>query len=88
MSDKNDKQKERSNRIGIDARFYGKAGPGRYAKNIIKHLEKIDQKNKYFILLRKDNFEDIFRKTPIFKKSLLIIRGTHGRNKQHFFLKF
>ena len=48
MSDKNDKQKERSNRIGIDARFYGKAGPGRYAKNIIKHLEKIDQKNKYF----------------------------------------
>ena len=70
MSDKNEKQKERSNKIGIDARFYGKAGPGRYAKNIIKHLEKIDQKNKYFILLRKDNFEEYIPQNPNFQKVL------------------
>ena len=42
---------EKGKKIGIDARFYGKAGPGRYTKNIIKHLEKVDKKNKYFVLL-------------------------------------
>ena len=44
-------------RIGIDARFYGKAGPGRYTKNIVKHLEKVDNSNDYFIFLKKDGFE-------------------------------
>jgi hypothetical protein len=39
--------------IGIDARFYGEAGPGRYTKAIIEHLEKIDKTNKYYIFLRK-----------------------------------
>ncbi len=43
--------------IGIDARFYGEAGPGRYTKNIITHLEKVDHRNKYFIFLRKKGFD-------------------------------
>ena len=34
-------------KIGIDARFYAKAGPGRYTKSIIQHLEKVDKKNDY-----------------------------------------
>ena len=34
-------------KIGIDARFYAEAGPGRYVKNIIEHLEKINQINEY-----------------------------------------
>ncbi len=43
-----------SRRIGIDARFYGKAGPGRYTKTIIQHLEKVDKENEYLIFLTKD----------------------------------
>ena len=35
--------------IGIDARFYGEAGPGRYAKAVVQHLEIVDKKNKYKI---------------------------------------
>ena len=61
---------EKAKRIGIDARFYGKAGPGRYTKNIIKHLEKVDVVNSYFILLKKDNFEDYIPVNPNFTKVL------------------
>jgi glycosyltransferase involved in cell wall biosynthesis len=64
------KNMEKAKRIGIDARFYGKAGPGRYTKNIIKHLEKVDNVNSYFILLKKDNFEDYVPANPNFKKVL------------------
>ena len=56
--------------IGIDARFYGKAGPGRYTKNIIKHLEKVDGDNKYFVILRKDNYDDYIPSNPNFEKVL------------------
>ena len=61
---------EKPKKIGIDARFYGKAGPGRYTKNIIKHLESVDKKNKYFILLRKDNFDEYSPSNPNFEKVL------------------
>lgn len=61
---------EKGKKIGIDARFYGKAGPGRYTKNIIKHLEKVDKKNKYFVLLKKDNFDDYVPINPNFSKVL------------------
>lgn len=57
-------------RIGIDARFYGKAGPGRYTKNIITHLEKIDLENEYFVFLKKEGFDTYFPKNKNFKKIL------------------
>ncbi len=57
-------------KIGIDARFYGEAGPGRYAKNIVEHLELIDQKNEYYIFLRPKGFESYKTKNPNFKKVL------------------
>ncbi|MBU1166852.1 glycosyltransferase family 4 protein [Patescibacteria group bacterium] len=46
-------------RIGIDARFFGPFGKGlgRYTQKLITSLEKIDQRNEYFIFLRKENFE-------------------------------
>ena len=56
--------------IGIDARFYGEAGPGRYVKNIIKHLEKIDHNNKYKIFLRKKAFSLYTPTNPNFEKVL------------------
>lgn len=57
-------------RIGIDARFYGKAGPGRYTKNIVTHLEKIDLENEYFVFLKKEGFDTYFPKNKNFTKIL------------------
>jgi glycosyltransferase involved in cell wall biosynthesis len=57
-------------KIGIDARFYGEAGPGRYAKNIVEHLELIDKNNEYFIFLRSKGFSDYKTKNQNFKKVL------------------
>ena len=56
--------------IGIDARFYGEAGPGRYVKNIVKHLEQIDLKHKYKIFLRKKAFSQYNPSNPNFEKVL------------------
>jgi glycosyltransferase involved in cell wall biosynthesis len=44
-------------RIVIDARMYGGFGIGRYNRNLIANLQKIDSSNEYFILLRKEDFE-------------------------------
>jgi len=57
-------------KIGIDARFYGKAGPGRYTKNIIQHLEKVDTKNEYVVFLCKDNIDLYKPDNKNFKKVL------------------
>jgi len=40
-------------KIGIDARFYGlkHAGLGRYVKNLITELEKIDFENQYVVFI-------------------------------------
>ncbi len=57
-------------KIGIDARFYGRAGPGRYTKNIIQHLEKVDNKNQYVIFLCSDNFDSFQPRNKNFKKVL------------------
>ncbi|MBD3366388.1 glycosyltransferase [candidate division WWE3 bacterium] len=54
--------------IGIDARFWGEAGPGRYTKALIEHLEKADTKNKYLIFLRKKGFESYTPQNSNFKK--------------------
>lgn len=45
-------------RIGIDARFWGEAGPGRYTSNLVKELEKLDNENKYFIFLTDRGYSD------------------------------
>ena len=48
-------------KIAIDARLYGleHAGPGRYVKNLVDCLAKIDEKNNYVILLRKKYFDNL-----------------------------
>ncbi|MBD3300622.1 MAG: glycosyltransferase [Candidatus Moranbacteria bacterium] len=62
--------------IGIDARFYGSKnrGLGRYTTKLIKGLEKIDKRNKYFIYLTKENFDLYKPRNKNFKKKLLNIR--------------
>jgi len=56
--------------IGIDGRFYGEAGPGRYVKNIIESLEKVDTKNKYIVFLRPKGMELYVPSNPNFSKKL------------------
>ncbi len=46
-------------RIGIDARMYLESGIGRYIRNVINKLQELDKENEYFILLRKEDFENI-----------------------------
>ena len=59
-------------RIGIDARFYGPFGKGlgRYTQKLIENLEKIDQKNQYFIFLRSENFAEYVPQNKNFQKVL------------------
>jgi len=38
--------------IAVVARFYGEAGPGRYVKNVLKHLEQLDSVHKYVVFVR------------------------------------
>jgi glycosyltransferase involved in cell wall biosynthesis len=59
-------------RIGIDARMYGKSarGIGRYIEEMIKHLEKTDQHNDYFIFLGIQNFDDYQPQNARFVKVL------------------
>ncbi len=48
-------------KILIDARLYGPkhTGNGRYTENLVNNLIKIDQKNNYLILLKKDDFDTL-----------------------------
>jgi len=60
----------KQHRIAIDGRFFGTAGPGRYTKAIIEHLEKIDLDNEYIIFLRKSGFATYHPKNKNFIKIL------------------
>jgi glycosyltransferase involved in cell wall biosynthesis len=58
-------------KIAIDARLWDpqNAGISRYLQNLIFHLQKIDKKNKYFVLLRQKEFNKLkftknFKKVP------------------------
>ena len=42
-------------KIGIDARFWDESGVGRYIRNLVSHLEKIDKKNSYVLFTSKKN---------------------------------
>jgi glycosyltransferase involved in cell wall biosynthesis len=53
-------------KIGIDARFYSEAGVGRYIKNLLYYLQKLDHTNEYYILFRKKDFEVINFSSPNF----------------------
>ena len=46
-------------RIGINARLYSESGIGRYIRNLLKYLQKLDRENDYFIFLLRKDFEDI-----------------------------
>ncbi|MBI2011819.1 glycosyltransferase family 4 protein [Candidatus Daviesbacteria bacterium] len=54
-------------RIGIDARLYSQSGVGRYIRNLLSNLQKLDNKNDYFIFhLMKDSKKLVYHNN--FKK--------------------
>ena len=63
-------------RIGIDARLWNESGVGRYIRNLVKWLGKIDKENEYVLFLRKKEFLELQFTTynPKPKKVLADIR--------------
>ena len=55
-------------KIGIDARFYGVAGPGRYISCLISELEKKDKTNEYVIFVTKEGSKKYHPQNANFKK--------------------
>ena len=47
-------------KIGIDARFYGPyaggGGLGRYVKELLDHLQEIDEENRYVVFLNREGW--------------------------------
>jgi len=73
--------------IGIDARFWGEAGPGRYTKALVQHLEKIDHSNIYLIFLRKKGFEEYQPQAKNFKKVLAHYKWYSFEEQTSYLLK-
>lgn len=46
-------------RIGIDGRLWGQTGVGRYIRNLVLNLQKIDHKNDYVLFARNEDYSDI-----------------------------
>ncbi len=44
-------------KIGIDARLISQSGVGRYIRNLIRELSRIDRKNRYVVFLYTDAFD-------------------------------
>lgn len=57
-------------RIGIDARFYGPIGKGlgRYTQKLIENIMRLDDKNTYYVFLKKENFHEFSPKKKNFIK--------------------
>lgn len=51
-------------RIGIDARMYSESGIGRYLRNLIYWLQKIDRDNEYYIFLLKKDLDFLCHHEP------------------------
>jgi glycosyltransferase involved in cell wall biosynthesis len=48
-------------RVGIDIRLWNQTGVGRYIRNLVTELLKIDKKNEYVFFVRSKDLEDIQR---------------------------
>lgn len=70
-------------RVGIDARLYNEKGLGRYIKNLITNLQKLDKDNIYYIFLLEKDFKELkFSKN--FIKVLADFRWYTIKEQTHF----
>ncbi|MBI2600895.1 glycosyltransferase family 4 protein [Candidatus Daviesbacteria bacterium] len=70
-------------KIGIDSRLINESGIGRYIRNLLFYLQKIDKENEYFIFLLEKDFDN-----SSFKKNFNKVKvdfGWYGLSEQ---LKF
>ncbi len=70
-------------RIGIDARLYNETGVGRYIRNLIQSLVRIDKVNEYILFCQKDAIKDI--KLSRNWKVININIPWHGISEQIFY---
>ncbi len=70
----------RALKIAIDARMYQESGIGRYIRNLLTQLQRLDLENEYFILLTKIDFDNL-RFSNNFKKVLADARW-YGLSEQ------
>lgn len=61
-------------RIGIDVRLWNETGVGRYIRNLVKELAKIDKTNQYILFFRQSEFETVPLPGKNFEKRLADIR--------------
>ncbi len=66
----------KTQRIGIDARFYGPLGKGlgRYTQEVVDNVLALDTKNDYVIFLSKENIDELVTDNPRVKKVLADVR--------------
>ena len=70
-------------KIGIDARLIDETGVGRYIRNLIEELGKIDNKNSYTVFLRKSAFDSFELPNARWKKRFADVRW-HSVTEQLF----
>ena len=51
----------KSMKIGIDARLWNESGVGRYIRNLVWQLQKLDKKNEYVLFVSNKDTEEILR---------------------------
>lgn len=47
-------------KIGIDGRFWNATGVGRYTRNLVRELQKLDKKNDYILFVNQDDFTQVY----------------------------
>jgi glycosyltransferase involved in cell wall biosynthesis len=73
-------------KIGIDARFYGVTGIGRYLQNLLKQLELLDNDNQYVIFLKEEKFDSYQPRHANFRK-MRADYAWYSLSEQLFFLR-
>lgn len=68
-------------KIGIDCRLWNETGVGRYIRNLVWELSRLDKKNEYVLFFRKEEFEKVLPPGENFQKRLADIRW-HSAKEQ------
>jgi glycosyltransferase involved in cell wall biosynthesis len=55
------KERRRSMKIGIDCRLWSETGVGRYIRNLVLNLQKIDKKNEYCLFVLSKDKDEILK---------------------------
>lgn len=55
-------------RIGIDCRLWNETGVGRYTRNLVASLAKIDKKNSYILFFREEEYNNVVLPGENFEK--------------------